>query len=60
MNATPMSGMAPSPGNQPAFKVAIMHRPPGNEANEHIICVSPAGAQTHLRQHNDALICTGP
>ena len=48
------------PGNQPAFKVAIMHRPPGNEANEHIICVAPSGAQTHLRQHNDYVVCTGP
>jgi hypothetical protein len=48
------------PGHQPAFKVAIMHRPPGNEANEHIICVAPSGANTHLRQHNDYVVCTGP
>jgi hypothetical protein len=48
------------PGHQPAFKVAIMHRPPGNEENEHIICVAPSGATTHLRQHNDYVVCTGP
>jgi hypothetical protein len=47
------------PGNQPAFKVAIIHRPPGNEANEQLICVAPAGAVTHLRQHNDVEICRG-
>ncbi|HLT45651.1 MAG TPA: hypothetical protein VK002_00355, partial [Rubricoccaceae bacterium] len=40
-------------------KVAIMHRPPGNEANEHIICVSRSGADTHLRQHNDFEVCEG-
>lgn len=47
------------PGNQPAFKVAILHRPPGNEANEQLICVAPAGAITHLLQHNDYEVCRG-
>jgi len=55
---TPPSSCA-CPGHQPAFKVAILHRPPGNEANEQIICVAPSGAATHLRQHNDYQICVG-
>jgi hypothetical protein len=47
------------PQNNNDKKVAVMHRPPGNEANEHVICVSRSGARTHLRQHNDYEICEG-
>lgn len=39
-------------------KVGVMHRPPGNEANEHIICIAqPAVVNAHLRNHNDYIAC---
>ena len=34
-------------------KRAVLHRPPGNEANEHLICISENAVDTHLEQHND-------
>ena len=34
-------------------KRAVLHRPPGNEANEHVICISVNAVDTHLNQHND-------
>lgn len=39
-------------------KVALMHRPPGNESNEHVICISVNGLNGH-KNHNDYQICTG-
>ncbi|NNF58892.1 MAG: hypothetical protein HKN04_11705, partial [Rhodothermaceae bacterium] len=47
------------PNGNPNKKVAIMHRPPGNEANEHVICVARPGADNHLRRHNDYVVCEG-
>jgi hypothetical protein len=55
----PTAGCACPRGPALSHKVAVMHRPPGNEANEHVICVALPGAQTHLRQHNDYVICEG-
>ncbi len=41
-------------------KVYIMHRPPGNESNEHRICISENGwLNGHQGAHNDYLICRG-
>lgn len=49
----------PGNGNQNR-KVAIMHRPPGNESNEHIICVSQQGWENgHRNRHNDYVVCEG-
>jgi hypothetical protein len=56
-STSPVGCACPQGGNDK--KVAVMHRPPGNEANEHVICVSRNGARTHLRQHNDYEICEG-
>lgn len=41
-------------------KVAVMHRPPGNEANQHVICVNENGwLNGHRPQHNDYVVCRG-
>lgn len=40
-------------------KVAVMHRPPGNPANEHVICIGRPAVQAHLRNHGDYVICEG-
>jgi hypothetical protein len=59
-SAPPPPTSCPCPGSGPNNrKVAILHRPPGNEANEQTICVAVPGANTHLRQHNDYQICVG-
>ena len=35
-------------------KRPLLHRPPGNEANEQLLCLpQPARANAHLRNHND-------
>ena len=51
--------MCPGNGNQNR-KIAIMHRPPGNESNEHVICVSISGWERgHRNRHNDYVVCEG-
>ena len=34
-------------------KTPILHRPPGNESNEQLLCLPPSGVNAHRRQHND-------
>ncbi|WP_412062593.1 hypothetical protein [Rubrivirga sp. IMCC45206] len=34
-------------------KTAILHRPPGNEANEHLICIGNPAVPSHFDNHND-------
>ena len=45
-------------GSDSGKKVALMHRPPGNESNEHVICISVNGLNGHKR-HNDYEVCRG-
>lgn len=41
-------------------KVAVMHRPPGNESNEHVICIDEHGwVNGHQPRHNDYIVCRG-
>lgn len=40
-------------GSKP--KVAVCHRPPGNPANEHTLCISPNAVPAHLGHHPDCL-----
>lgn len=42
-----------------AGKAAILHRPPGNEANEQLLCLPPSAIRAHLQQHDDVLVCEG-
>lgn len=37
-------------------KYPVLHRPPGNEANEHLLCLPRPAKRTHLRQHNDIVL----
>ena len=34
-------------------KTPILHRPPGNESNEQLLCLPPTAIDTHKKQHND-------
>ena len=34
-------------------KTPILHRPPGNESNEQLLCLPPPAVDTHRKQHND-------
>ncbi len=34
-------------------KTPILHRPPGNESNEKLLCLPPTAIKKHQRQHND-------
>jgi len=43
--------------NRQNHKVLIKHRPPGNPGNERLICVARPGADAHLRQHDDVVVC---
>jgi len=55
----PAACSCPGNGNQNR-KIAIMHRPPGNELNEHVICVSVNGWERgHRDRHNDYVVCEG-
>ncbi|HEX8386378.1 MAG TPA: hypothetical protein VF576_09350, partial [Rubricoccaceae bacterium] len=40
-------------------KVSVMHRPPGNESNEHQICISVNAEPAHIGKHNDYVVCRG-
>ncbi|WP_198948739.1 hypothetical protein [Rubrivirga sp. SAORIC476] len=40
-------------------KNPVLHRPPGNESNEQLLCLPDPATRTHLRQHNDIVLsCT--
>ena len=39
--------------NNTVDKTPILHRPPGNESNEQLLCLPPTAIKTHRRQHND-------
>jgi hypothetical protein len=43
--------------NRQNHKVLIRHRPPGNPTNVQMICVARPGADAHLRQHDDSVVC---
>lgn len=52
--------------DEPAFdcncrrnKWGVMHRPPGNPANERVICIGTGGKNAHLRKHDDYVVCRG-
>lgn len=38
-------------------KVAVMHKPPGNPENEHLICISKSALSAHVRNHGDTFVC---
>lgn len=38
-------------------KLAVMHRPPGNPANEHVICISESGWLNGHIGHDDYVVC---
>ena len=41
------------------WKTAVMHRPPGDEENQHIICIGNPVVPVHLRYQNDFIVCEG-
>jgi hypothetical protein len=43
--------------NRQNHKVLIRHRPPGNPTNVQMICVARPGADAHLSQHDDSIVC---
>ncbi len=43
----------------PSTKVLICHRPPGNPANEHTLCVGAPAVSAHLTHHPDSLGACG-
>ncbi len=55
----PVACACPGNGNNNKT-VQIMHRPPGNEGNERLICVSINGWENgHRDTHNDYVVCQG-
>ena len=40
-------------------KRAVLHRPPGNESNEQLICIASSAVEPHFEHHNDVFpTCT--
>ena len=37
-------------------KNPVLHRPPGNESNEQLLCLPDPATSTHLRKHNDIVL----
>ncbi len=42
--------------NRRSSKYPVLHRPPGNEANEKLHCLPNSSTRTHLRNHNDVVL----
>ncbi|PAP78035.1 hypothetical protein [Rubrivirga marina] len=38
------------------WKNPVLHRPPGNESNEQLLCLPDPATNTHLRKHNDIVL----
>ena len=38
------------------WKNPVLHRPPGNESNEQLLCLPDSGMNNHLRKHNDVVL----
>lgn len=39
-----------------SWKTPLLHRPPGNQANEQLLCLPDPAVRTHLRRHNDVVL----
>ena len=62
------SGPSPEPGEMNEFacactsnnsnwsKLPLLHRPPGNESNEQLLCLPPSAIWSHLKRHNDVFL----
>ena len=37
-------------------KNPVLHRPPGNESNEQLLCLPNPATRTHLDEHNDIVL----